>query len=322
MRVPVPDLSLVIPVFNEAESLPELADQIVSACGEAGLSFEAWLIDDGSKDESWAVIEGLHASDDRFIGLRFHKNNGKSAALAVGFEHARGRYVVTLDADLQDDPAEIPALVETLEEGFDLVSGWKHKRRDPLSKKVPSRFFNLVTRWVTGIRLHDFNCGLKIYRREVVKRVRLYGELHRYIPVLAYWEGYERIGEKTVRHRPRKYGITKFGLERFVRGFLDLITVIFLTRFARRPMHFFGTFGTLAFIAGFGVSLYLTVLKLMGQGIGNRPLLFLGILLLILGVQLFSTGLLGEMIIRPSMERTESYPIQETTSPDLVDVNA
>ncbi len=317
--MPAPDVSLIVPVYNEAESLPELADQIRTAMERASLTFEVWMVDDGSTDASWEVIEQLHALDPRFAGIRFRRNYGKSAALAVGFEHARGRYVATLDADLQDDPREIPPMIAMIEkEGYDLVSGWKRHRQDPLSKTIPSRFFNAVTRVVSGIPLHDFNCGLKVYRREVVEHVHLYGELHRYIPLLAKWEGYDRIGEKVVQHHPRKYGQTKFGLERFIRGFLDLITVFFLTRFAARPMHFFGGIGTLFFLAGTGISLYLSILKFSGHPIGNRPLLFLGILLIVLGVQFFSTGLLGEMIIKPRMERTENYHIRQVVEPAYV----
>ena len=307
-----PDLSIVVPVYEEEASLPELARRIRAACDEAGCSFEAWLVDDGSADSSWAVIEALHAEDPRFAGIRFRRNYGKSAALAVGFERAEGRYVVTLDADLQDDPAEIPALVARLEEGYDIVSGWKKKRRDPLSKTVPSRFFNFVTRKISGIPLHDFNCGLKAYRRPVVKDVRVYGELHRYIPLLAKWEGYERITEQPVEHHPREHGRTKFGLERFIRGFLDLLSVIFLTRFAARPMHFFGSLGTLAFVAGLVISLWLSVEKLVfGHPLGDRPLLLFGVLMILLGAQMFTTGLLGEMIIQPRMERTASYQVEE-----------
>ncbi len=313
-----PDLSIVVPVFEEEESLPELAGRLRQVCETAGYRFEVWLIDDGSRDGSWAVIERLHDEDPRFAGLRFRRNYGKSAALAVGFERAAGRYVVTLDADLQDDPAEIPALVDQLEAGYDLVSGWKRKRRDPLSKIIPSRFFNFVTRVMSGIPLHDFNCGLKAYRAEVVKSVRVYGELHRYIPLLARWEGYERIAEQPVRHHARKYGHTKFGLERFVRGFLDLLTVLFLTRFAARPMHFFGTLGTLAFAGGFVVSLWISIDKLFfGRPIGDRPLLLLGVLLILVGVQMFTTGLLGEMIIRRRMERTSSYDVRAVVAPAL-----
>jgi len=315
-----PNVSVVVPVYEEVDSLNELAKAITSACEDASLSFEAWLVDDGSKDGSWSRIQEINKHDSRFKGIQLQKNYGKSAALALGFERAKGTYVVTMDADLQDDPAEIPELVSCLEDGFDLVSGWKKRRHDPLSKKIPSRFFNFITRLASGIPLHDFNCGLKAYRLEVVKSVRLYGELHRYVPLLAKWEGYERITEKEVHHHARKFGRTKFGFERYVRGFLDLITVMFLTRFAARPMHFFGSMGTLAFASGFGISLYLTVLKLKGYAIGNRPLLFLGILLLLLGAQLFLTGLLGEMIIRPMMEQTATYAIGETT--DGVDSDA
>lgn len=308
-----PDLTIVVPVFEEEESLPELAQQIREACEGAGLSFEVWFVDDGSRDGSWPVIERLHAGDARVAGVRFRRNYGKSAALAAGFAQAQGRYVVTIDADLQDDPAEIPALVALLDDGYDLVSGWKKKRQDPLSKTIPSRFFNFVTRLVSGIKLHDFNCGLKVYRREVVQRIRVYGEMHRYIPLLAKWEGYGRIGEKPVRHRARQYGRTKFGLERYLRGFLDLITVAFLTRFAARPMHFFGTLGTLAFLGGIGISLWISIDKLVfGRPIGDRPLLLLGALLIVVGVQTFCTGLLGDMIIRRRMEETRPYEVTET----------
>ena len=306
------DLSVVVPVYEEDASLPELAEQIRAACDAAGYNFEVWLIDDGSRDKSWDVIQEIHVADPRFTGLRFRRNYGKSAALAVGFERARGRYVVTLDADLQDDPAEIPGLIDRLEEGYDLVSGWKKKRRDPLSKTIPSRFFNFITRHASGIDLHDFNCGLKAYRREVVKNIEVYGELHRYIPLLANWEGYDRITEKPVEHHPRRYGRTKFGLERFIRGFLDMLSVTFLTRFAVRPMHFFGTLGTLSFIVGVLVSLWLSVDKLIfNQPIGDRPLLLLGALLILFGAQMFTTGLLGEMVVRPRIKQTDSFQVQE-----------
>ena len=310
-----PDVSIIVPVYDEAESLPELVARIRAACEEAGLSFEVWMVDDGSKDNSWGRIQAFAEEDPRLHGIRFRRNYGKSAALAVGFQQATGRYVVTLDADLQDDPAEIPQLVAMMETGaYDLVSGWKQTRHDPLSKTIPSRFFNTVTRVSSGIPLHDFNCGLKIYRREVVKAVRVYGELHRYVPLLAKWEGYGRIGEKPVQHHARKYGRTKFGFERFLRGFLDLISVVFLTRFAARPMHFFGTFGTLAFLLGSIMGLWISVDKLaFGHPIGDRPLLLLAVTLVVVGVQMFTTGLLGEMIIRPRMERTDQYQIAETT---------
>jgi glycosyltransferase involved in cell wall biosynthesis len=314
-----PDVSLVVPVYEEVESLPELADRIRASLDDANLSFEAWLVDDGSRDGSWTAIEAIAEADPRFRGVRFRRNYGKSAALAVGFERARGRVVVTLDADLQDDPDEIPSLVRMVEGapgevGFDLVSGWKETRHDPIGKTLPSRFFNAVTRHFSGIRLHDFNCGLKAYRREVVKSVRVYGELHRYVPLLAKWEGYDRIGEKAVRHHARKYGRTKFGLERFLRGFLDLLTVTFLTRYAVRPMHFFGALGSLAFLLGFVLALWISVDKLMlGNPIGDRPLLLLAITLVIVGTQLFTTGLIGEMVVKPRLERPQSYDIREET---------
>jgi glycosyltransferase involved in cell wall biosynthesis len=311
-----PTVSVVVPVFEEAASLPELAAEIRAAMEGAGLSFEAWLVDDGSADDSWAVIERLHAEDARFAGVRFRRNYGKSAALAAGFARARGRYVATLDADLQDDPAEVPAMIATLEAGADLVSGWKQTRRDPLSKTIPSRFFNRVTRIVSGIPLHDFNSGIKAYRAEVVRSVRVYGELHRYIPVLAKWEGFDRIAEQAVRHRGRRYGRTKFGIERFLRGFLDLITVFFITRFARRPMHFFGGLGTVGFVLGFGILAYLSGVKLfLGEPIGERPLLLLGGILLLLGAQSFLAGLLGEMIVRPEMEDLARYDVRDTLAP-------
>lgn len=302
------DLSIVVPIYNEADSLPELARRLRAAC--RAYAFEVWLVDDGSTDDSWAVIAALHESDKRFRGIRLQRNYGKSAALAVGFDHVQAPYVVTLDADLQDDPAEIPELVALLDEGHDLVSGWKRERQDPLSKTIPSRFFNGVTRLVSGIDIHDFNCGLKAYRREVVQSINLYGELHRYIPLLAKWEGFDRITEKSVQHHPRKHGTTKFGLERFVRGFLDFVSVLFLTRFAARPMHFFGGVGTLSFMMGVAVSLWLSVEKLVfGHSLGDRPLLLLGLLLILFGAQMFTTGLLGEMIVRPRMETTAAYRI-------------
>lgn len=314
-----PDLTIVVPVFEEEESLPELAHEIRAVCASAGFSFEVWFVDDGSRDGSWGVIEQLNSDDARFAGLRFRRNYGKSAALAAGFARARGRYVLTMDADLQDDPAEIPEFVALLGEGYDLVSGWKQKRKDPLSKTIPSRFFNFTTRLVSGIKLHDFNCGMKAYQREVVKNIHVYGEMHRYIPLLAKWEGYERIGEKPVHHRARQYGRTKFGLERFIRGFLDLITVAFLTRFAARPMHFFGLLGTLAFLGGFVISLWITIDKLFfGNPIGDRPLLLLGVLLIIVGVQTFCTGLVGDMILRRRMEEQKPYQVTETVGPPVL----
>ena len=311
-----PDLSIVIPVYNEAESLPTLADEIRAAMEAAELTFEVWLVDDGSTDTSWAVIDSLHRADGRFAGVEFRRNYGKSAALAAGFERAQGRFVATLDADLQDDPAELPEMVQRLKAGADLVSGWKRKRNDPWEKRIPSKFFNRVTRWMSGIKLNDFNSGIKAYRSEAVKSVRVYGEMHRYIPLLAKWEGYDRIEEQVVNHRPRIHGETKFGFERYLRGFLDLITVFFLTRFARRPMLFFGSLGTISFLAGFIALAYLTVVKLVyGVGIGGRPMLFLGVMLILLGAQSFLAGLLGEMIVRPEMEDVSRYDVRDTLEP-------
>ena len=318
-----PTVSIVVPVYNEAESLPELAAQIRAAMDGAGRTFEVWLVDDGSTDDSWAAIDALHQQDGRFAGVRFRRNYGKSAALAAGFARARGHYVATLDADLQDDPAEIPAMVDKLEAGADLVSGWKRKRHDPWEKRLPSKFFNGITRLLSGIPLHDFNSGIKAYRAEVVKSVRVYGEMHRYIPLLAKWEGYTRIEEQIVQHHARKYGTTKFGLERYLRGFLDLITVIFLTRFAQRPMLFFGGLGTLGFLVGFGVLAYLSFVKLfLGEPIGGRPLLLLGALMVLLGAQSFLAGLLGEMIVRPEMENAVRYDVREMVPPTEEEVTA
>jgi glycosyltransferase involved in cell wall biosynthesis len=309
------DVSVVVPAYEEAESLPELAARLRQALDGAGRSFEVWLVDDGSQDGTWEAIQALRAEDPRFAGIRFRTNYGKSAALAAGFARARGRYVCTLDADLQDDPAELPAMLERLDAGADLVSGWKQRRQDPLSKTLPSRFFNGVTRLASGIPLHDFNSGIKAYRREVVRSVKVYGELHRYIPLLAKWEGYTRIEEQPVKHHPRKHGRTKFGLERFVRGFLDLLTVGFVTRFARRPMHFFGGLGTLAFLGGFLITLYLSVGWVMGTPISARPLFFIGLTLVIVGVQLFTAGFLGELFVRPHMERPDAYDVAEELAP-------
>ncbi|MBO6574626.1 MAG: glycosyltransferase family 2 protein [Rhodothermales bacterium] len=309
-----PELSIVIPLLDESQSLEELAERIRVACSE--FRFEVLFVDDGSRDSSWNTIQAIHAGDDRFGGVRLRRNYGKSSALAVGFSRVRGRYVVTMDADLQDDPAEIPGMLEKLRDGADLVSGWKKKRHDPLSKTIPSRFFNGVTRALSGIPLHDFNCGLKAYRCEVVKSVRLYGELHRYIPLLAHWEGFDRIEEQVVQHHPRSYGRTKFGLERYLRGFLDLLSVLFLTRFAARPMHFFGAMGSLAFLGGSAISLYLSIDKLIyGNPIGDRPLLLLGVLLILVGVQMFTTGLIGELVVRPTMEDVQSVGVLEDVEP-------
>ncbi|MGN8226397.1 glycosyltransferase family 2 protein [Gracilimonas sp. BCB1] len=290
------DISIVVPVYNEEESLPELEKAINKALS-ADYNYEIIFVDDGSSDTSWQQVLSMGAEKDFIHGIALSHNYGKSVALQAGFEKAKGRYVVTMDADLQDDPNEVPEMVQMLKDGYDLVSGWKKERHDPISKTIPSKFFNFVTRKVAGIELHDFNCGLKAYRAEVVKNIYLYGELHRYIPMLAKREGYTRITEKVVTHHARKYGKTKFGLSRFMNGFLDLITITFVQRYLQKPMHFFGTVGVLLLVAGGGINLYMAFLKFVyGQGIGDRPLLFLGILLMVVGVQFFSTGLLGEMI--------------------------
>ena len=309
------DLSIVVPVYNEDESLPELAQWIDRVCAEHGLRYEALLIDDGSSDRSWSVIESLAEAYPSVLGLRFRRNQGKSAALNAGFARARGEVVVTMDADLQDSPDEIPGLINMIrDEGYDLVSGWKKTRHDPLSKTIPSKFFNGVTRRISKIELHDFNCGLKAYRNEVVKTVDVYGEMHRYIPLLAKWAGFGRIGEKVVEHRARKYGVTKFGLERFLNGFLDLLTITFVGKFGKRPMHFFGTWGSLAFVLGAGILLYLAAAKLFFgvYGIADRPLFYFGIVSLIVGTQLFVTGFLAELIIRSRPEK-HSFPVAEET---------
>ena len=301
-----PDISIVIPLYNEEESLPELEAWLRRVLEEEGLSYELIFVDDGSTDASWSIIERLAKANGHVRGIKFKRNYGKSAALHVGFQASRGRVVVTMDADLQDSPDEVPQLYRMItEEGYDLVSGWKKRRHDPPSKTIPSRFFNAVTRWISGIPLHDFNCGLKAYRRELIKAVEVYGEMHRYIPLLAKWAGYRKIGEKVVEHRPRKYGVTKFGLERFINGFLDLLTITFMGSFGKRPMHFFGTLGTLSFFLGFVILVYLSICKLVYQeyGIAERPLFFLGILFAIIGTQLFVTGFLAELVARNSPQR-------------------
>lgn len=291
-------ISIVVPLLNEVDSLCELHERIVAHVPK-GFAYEIWFIDDGSSDGSWDVISRLAESDMNVHGLKLRRNYGKSAALQMGFDCACGDFVVTMDADLQDDPAEIPRLIARLEEGLDLVSGWKKVRYDPITKTMPSRFFNAVTRWVSGIPLHDFNCGLKAYRRDVVKDVNVYGEMHRYVPLLAYWQGYRRIGEQVVVHHPRKHGKTKFGLSRFINGFLDLVSIIFINKYLQRPMHFFGGLGTLFFIAGALITTYLVVMRvLFNEYLSGRPLFILAIFMVVLGVQLFSTGLLAEMMTR------------------------
>lgn len=288
------EVSVVIPLYNEEQSLGELAEKISETLKDR--SFEIIFVDDGSTDSSWEIISSLNQKSPDIKGIRFRRNYGKSDALQAGFEEAAGRYIITMDADLQDDPNEIPELLEMLEGEYDLVSGWKKKRHDPITKTIPSRFFNAVTRLTTGIKLHDFNCGLKAYRREVIENIYLYGEMHRYVPLLAKWKGFDKIGEKVVKHHPRKYGKTKFGISRFLHGFLDLLTLLFVNRYMRQPMHFFGSMGVLFLIVGVAISGWLAYLKLVfNEPLSNRPLLFLGILLILLGVQFFSIGFLGEI---------------------------
>ena len=312
------EISLVIPLLDEAESLPELTGWIARVLDAHGLSYEVILVDDGSTDDSWAVMEALAAADARLRGIRFNRNYGKSAALQVGFQAARGRVVCTMDADLQDSPEELPELYRLIaEEKYDLVSGWKQKRFDPLTKTIPTKLFNAATRWISDIPLHDFNCGLKAYDQRVVKSIEVYGEMHRYIPVIAKWAGFRRITEKVVRHQPRKFGVTKFGLERFVYGFLDLASIAFVSRFRRRPMHFFGTLGSLSFLVGLlitfwltGEKVYLSLHNLRARGVTDQPLFFLALVAIIVGVMLFVTGFLAELV-QLNGPRRNDYLIRE-----------
>jgi glycosyltransferase involved in cell wall biosynthesis len=299
-------LSVVIPLFNEEESLPELVAWIERVMKAHQFSYEIILVDDGSKDNSWKVIQALSAQHPEVKGVKFRRNYGKSAGLQVGFSHAQGDVVITMDADLQDSPDEIPDLYKMITvDGYDLVSGWKQKRFDPLSKTIPTKLYNAATRFMTGIVLHDMNCGLKAYKNEVVKSVEVYGEMHRYIPVLAKKAGYGNIGEKVVHHQARKYGVTKFGMERFLYGFLDLLSVSFMTRFAKRPMHIFGGLGILSFFIGFCVISYLTFTKffLEQYRMTERPLFYFSLLSIVIGVQLFVAGFLGELITRTASDR-------------------
>ena len=303
------DLSIVVPLFNEEESLQELHSAISGVTDRLDLKYEICFIDDGSTDRSLAVLKELRAKDDSLKIISFRKNYGKSAALSEGFKLATGNIIITMDADLQDDPEEIPNLIAKINEGVDMVSGWKKKRNDPLSKTIPSKLFNRTTALLTGIKIHDFNCGLKAYRYDVVKEIPVYGELHRYLPVLAHWMGY-RVDEIVVKHHARKFGKTKYGLRRFFEGFFDLLTVLFLTRYRQKPMHLFGLLGLISFFLGSVILTYLTVLWFSGHGIGNRPLLFLGILLVIVGMQSFSIGLIGEMITN-SKDEIRIYSAKE-----------
>ena len=313
------DISVVVPLYNEEESLPELVAWIDRVAQNNKLSYEVIMVDDGSSDNSWAVVEQLKEQYPAIKGIRFARNYGKSAALYCGFEKAEGEVVFTMDADLQDSPDEIPEMRRMiLEDGYDLVSGWKKKRYDPAGKRFPSKFFNFTARIVSGIKLHDFNCGLKAYRRRVIKSIEVYGEMHRYIPILAKHAGYKRIGEKVVQHQERKYGVSKFGMERMVKGYLDLISVSFMSHFGRSPMYFFGSLGTIMFLLGGGTTVWVIAAKLYKQAMGlplravtDQPLFFVAILAVILGVQLFLAGFLGELINRRSSDRN-TYLIDKT----------
>lgn len=310
------DLSIVIPLIDEAESLPELTAWIEKVMNENKFSYEVIFVDDGSSDNSWEVIEELRSKNSNIKGLKFQRNYGKSAGLNEAFKAATGDVVVTMDADLQDSPDEIPELRRMIvEDGFDMVSGWKKKRYDnTLTKNIPSKFFNAVTRKVSGIKLHDFNCGLKAYKNRTVKGIEVYGEMHRYIPVLAKWAGFKKIGEKVVEHRARKYGVSKFGWRRFVNGFLDLLSITFVGKFSKRPMHFFGMWGSLFFLVGMGISIYLIISKIMDANFAltNRPGFYLALTSVILGMQLFLAGFIGELISRNSPNRN-SYLVEKKT---------
>jgi len=314
------DISVVVPLYNEVESLPELTSWIKRVMDENNFTYEIILIDDGSNDGSWEQIEHLKSTHKEIVGIKFRRNYGKSAALNVGFEATQGNVVITMDADLQDSPDEIPALYRNIfVEKFDLISGWKQKRYDPLSKTIPTKFFNSVTRKMSGIHnLHDFNCGLKAYRKDVVKNIEVYGEMHRYIPVLAKWAGFTKIGEQVVEHRARKYGTTKFGWSRFVNGFLDLLSIFFVGKFSKRPMHFFGTIGVFSFTTGFIIALWIIADKLVAiagglkyRNITDQPLFYIALVAIIVGFQLFLTGFVAELISRNSSERN-SYQIDKT----------
>lgn len=312
-------LSVVIPLLNEEESLPELHHWLSEVLKANGFSYELLFIDDGSTDDSWSVIDTLSRKHDTTKGIRFNRNYGKSQALHAGFASAQGEVVITMDADLQDNPEEIPELYKMITaEGFDLVSGWKKKRYDSvIAKNIPSKLFNAAARKTSGLKLHDFNCGLKAYKNEVVKNVDVYGEMHRYIPVLAKNAGFSKIGEKVVQHQARKYGKTKFGMERFINGFLDLLTIWFLSKFGKRPMHLFGAFGVIMFIIGFGFSLYLGIDKLFldpgGRLITDRPQFYIALVCMLIGVQLFIAGFLGELVLRSQRDK-ERYRISERTA--------
>ncbi len=307
------DISVVIPLLNEEESIGELEQWICKVMEQHQFSYEILFIDDGSSDNSWSIIKQMMEDNPSVKGIKFRRNYGKSAALHTGFSFTKGDVVITMDADLQDSPEEIPELFRMIkEEGYDLVSGWKKKRFDPLSKTIPTKFYNAVTRWISGIQLHDFNCGLKAYKSAVVKSIDVYGEMHRYIPVIAKWSGFKKIGEKVVQHQERKYGVTKFGLSRFIYGPLDLLSITFVGRFGKQPMHIMGTLGTLFSLVGIVILTVLSVQKIFFEGynMDERPLFYLGILALIVGTQLFVTGFLAELVARNSPNRN-AYLIEE-----------
>ncbi|MBR1793351.1 MAG: glycosyltransferase family 2 protein [Bacteroidales bacterium] len=302
------DISIIVPLYNEEESLPHLAEWIDRVMNQHHFDYEVIMVDDGSKDKSWSVVESLRASNPRYKGVKFRRNYGKSAALNVGFTHAQGDVVVTMDADLQDSPDEVPELYRMImEEGYDLVSGWKKKRYDSkIAKNIPSKFFNWTTRKMSGIKLHDFNCGLKAYRHDVVKSIEVYGEMHRYIPVIAKWAGFSNIGEKVVQHRKREFGVTKFGMNRFVNGYLDLMSIMFMSKFGKQPMHVFGLWGSVSFLFGFGIVVVLVFRKALGlMNLSSSVLLPLAIFLATMGMMLFLAGFLGELICRNSPTRNE-----------------
>ena len=300
-------ISVVVPLFNEEESLPELMSWIDRVMKENNFTYEVIMVDDGSKDKSWNIIENLSTIYPALRGIKFGRNYGKSAALNVGFGEAQGDVVITMDADLQDSPDEVPELYRMIvQDGYDLVSGWKQKRYDPITKTIPTKLYNWAARSMSGINnLHDFNCGLKSYKNEVVKSIEIYGEMHRYIPILAKKAGYDKIGEKVVHHQARKYGVTKFGLERFLYGLLDLLSVSFMTRFAKRPMHLFGGLGALCFLIGFVITIYLSIAKFAFAvyRMTERPLFYIGLVAIVVGMQLFLTGFLAELVSRSSADR-------------------
>lgn len=312
------DISVIVPLKNEEESLPELVAWIDRVMQENNFTYDIWMVDDGSTDSSWEVIQRLAAADPQHIkAIRFRRNYGKSAALNEGFRAAQGNVIITMDADLQDSPDEVPELYRMIvEDGYDLVSGWKKKRYDnALTKNLPSKLYNWTTTKMSGVALHDMNCGLKSYRKKVVKSIEVYGEMHRYIPVIAKWAGFSKIGEKPVEHRARKYGVTKFGLERFINGFLDLASIMFIGKFGKRPMHLFGALGTVFFFLGFGIAFYLGFAKIAFDkyNMTDRPIFYLAILFMIIGSQLFLTGFIGELVARNAPERN-TYLIEEKIS--------